>query len=239
MKMAQVQAPRWPWSGLVRQLRRQLKWLFRLTPTERRHSYVGNAKLWQMKRSFQIQFLKRVGLLPHHFLLDMGCGTLRGGIPIIDYLDCGHYFGVEARPHVLAEGEKELREAKLTHKQPTLIALADPSQLRLEQAFDCIWAFSVLIHMSDAILDATLACVRHHLKDDGRFLANVNIGECEDGRWQGFPVVHRSMDFYEGAAARHGLRVQDLGPLTDFGHVLNRLSLEEQAGKRMLQLVKA
>ena len=60
---------------------------FSYTSKERRHAMVGPAKLWKMKRDFQIKFLKKSGLLPKHYLLDIGCGTLRGGIPFIEYLD--------------------------------------------------------------------------------------------------------------------------------------------------------
>ena len=64
---------------------------------ERRHSLVGPPDLWEMKREFQIRFLRQAGLSPEHYLLDIGCGTLRGGIPLIDYLETGHYFGLESR----------------------------------------------------------------------------------------------------------------------------------------------
>ena len=64
-----------------------------VNPSER-HSLVGPAHLWEIKRAFQIQFLQSVGLTPDQYLLDMGCGTLRGGIPIIKYLEPGHYYGI-------------------------------------------------------------------------------------------------------------------------------------------------
>jgi SAM-dependent methyltransferase len=221
--------------------RRWLEWLFVYTSAERRHSKVGPPELWEMKRDFQIQFLKRTGLEPQHYLLDLGCGTLRGGIPIIEYLKKGHYFGVEVRQEVLDEGRKELRESKLVDKEPTLVATGDISSLNLEKKFECIWAFSVLIHMEDKILYDALGFVRRHLKDDGCFYGNVNFGDRPDksvGRL-GFPVVHRSLRFYEEACSRNGLRVEDLGPLTDFGHHLPDKTVRQQAGQRMLKVWKA
>jgi SAM-dependent methyltransferase len=224
---------------MKRKLRRQLEWYFLYSPEERRHAWVGNGKLWKMKRDFQIQFLQQVGLQPHHFLLDLGCGTLRGGIPLIDYLETGHYFGIEARAEVLDEGRKELREANLTHKKPTLMATADSASLNLEQKFDFLWAFSVLIHLNDRILNDSLGFVQRHLADHGFFYANVNCGERPNGKWQGFPVVHRSLPFYEDACSRNGLRVEDIGPLTDFGHHLPGATIEQQATRRMLKIQKA
>ena len=176
-----------------------------ISPSARRHAEVGPAFLWKATRDKQIQFLKEAGLEPHHHLLDIGCGTLRGGVPIIEYLDAGHYFGIEARAEVLKLAHEELAEEKLGTKSPTLVASGAVPSLQLDQSFDTIWAHSVLIHMSDEILDGCLAFVAAHLKDAGSFLANVNLGQREDGRWKQFPVVFRDLPFYQRAAGGHGL----------------------------------
>lgn len=180
-----------------------------------RHALVGPADLWRMKRDFQIAFLKERGLRPDDYLLDIGCGTLRGGIPLIGYLKAGHYYGTDVRPDVLEEGRAELREHKLEGKRPVLIA-GTFGDIDLDRQFTFIWAFSVLIHLTDPILDECLAFVAAHL--DGDFYANVFIGEKPDTSWQGFPVVTRRLEFYETVAARHGLRFVDLGELRDLGH---------------------
>jgi cyclopropane fatty-acyl-phospholipid synthase-like methyltransferase len=179
--------------------------------------------------------LKTVNLKPEHYLLDIGCGTLRGGIPLINYLQSGHYYGVEVREEALNEGRKELCEAGLEEKNPTLLLSMDFSQLTIKQKFDYIWAFSVLIHMNDEILNDTLDFVSRHLSDDGAFYANVNIGEREEGSWQGFPVVARTFEFYSHACTKYGLSASDIGPLKDHGHVSN---IESQDSQRMLRITK-
>ena len=43
-------------------------------------------------------FLKRLldcGLEPHDTIVDYGCGTLRIGVNVIDYLDPGRYWGFD------------------------------------------------------------------------------------------------------------------------------------------------
>ena len=197
---------------------------------------VGPAYLWEMKRDFQIQFLKAMNLMPEHYLLDIGCGTLRGGIPLITYLQEGHYFGVEPRMKVLNEGRNELRKEDQEGKNPTLLLSPDISQLVIDQRFDYIWAFSVLIHMSDEILNDTLGFASKHLSKEGVFYANVKIGEHDElGNWQGFPVVVRSFEFYNHACAKNGLVVSDLGTLKDHGHVSN---VESQDNQRMLRITE-
>jgi cyclopropane fatty-acyl-phospholipid synthase-like methyltransferase len=189
-----------------------------------------------MKRDFQIRFLKQMSLEPRHYLVDIGCGTLRGGIPLIEYLQEGHYHGIEVRENVLEEGRKELREANLEHKRPKLVVAPELSCLNLEREFDFVWAFSVLIHMSDEVLMACLEFVRKHLKTTGCFYANVNMyRQRQDGAWQGFPIVWRGREFYEQAARRSGLHVVDLGSLRSFGHVSGVQSQDEQ---RMLKCCK-
>src|SRR5262245_53296883 len=211
-------------------------WPLMQTKQERRHALVGPAHLWEMKRDFQIRFLKDMRLNPGQYLFDIGCGTLRGGIPLIDYLQDGHYFGVEVRAAVLEEGRKELREAGLEGKNPTLLLSPDISQLTVDRKFDYLWAFSVLIHMNDTILHDTVAFVSRHLSKDGAFYGNVKVGERNEGHWQGFPVVQRPFDFYREACATNGLAVADLGSLKELGHVAN---VEAQDSQRMLRITKS
>lgn len=184
----------------------------------RRHAAVGPAHQWQMKRRFQIDFLKTHGLEPRHRLIDIGWGTLRGGIPLIKLLQTGHYTGIEVRADVLELGRDELRSAGLEYKQPQLIHSTGLSTLKLDHKAEYVWAFAVLIHMDDDALNACLSFVSRHLTPDGSFYANVNIGEGEEGHWQGFPVVRRSMKWYTHTAERFGLVPQDLGSLLELGH---------------------
>ena len=184
---------------------------------QHRHALVGPPHLWRMKRDFQIEFLKKVGLRTEHYLLDLGCGTLRGGIPMVSYLQVAHYFGVDVRAEVLSEAANELREEGLQDKEPILIHASDLSTLSIEQKFDFIWAFSVLIHMTDSVLGDALRFIRNQLRPSGVFYANVSVGETYDATWREFPLVWRTMDFYKDMAHKSGLEVQDMGTIASLG----------------------
>jgi len=121
---------------------------------------------------------------------------------------------------VLAEARKELADAGLERKHPRLIHAEDPAQVQLQERVDVAWAFSVLFHMHDEIVDACLGLVARTLTEDGVFYANVSLSEQREqqGRWQGFPVISRPRDFYGAIAARHGLAVSDVGRLDTLGH---------------------
>src|SRR5262245_52171544 len=75
-----------------------------LEPEQARlESMVGPPGAWQATARFQLAFLRRMGLRPSHRVLDIGCGPLRGGLPLIRYLDRGRYTGIEVRGEALAE----------------------------------------------------------------------------------------------------------------------------------------
>jgi cyclopropane fatty-acyl-phospholipid synthase-like methyltransferase len=202
-----------------RALRAGRKLAFKLRTRGRsRHGLVGLPYLAQMQRRFQFRFLTSQGLRAEHRLLDIGCGTLRGGIPLIEYLQTGNYIGIEARPKVLEEGRRELLEAGLEHKQPLLIATADPSEVTLDAPLDFAWAFMVLIHMPDEVVQSYLGFVARAMTEDGALFANVMVGEQAPKEWVGFPVISRPLSLYERWAHEQGLAVESLGTLASLGH---------------------
>ena len=196
-----------------------------VSPTARRHSEVGPVLGWRQTRDVQLDYLKEHELRAEHTLLDLGCGTLRGGVPIIRYLNDGHYVGVEARAEVVEMAKQELRDEKLEHKNPEILHSANLATLDVGRKFDFIWAHSVLIHMTDEILDGCLRCAAAHLDPRGVFYANVDIGERADSTWKEFPVATRPHEFYAERAARNGLRVEAVGPWRTGKHTMLRFQL--------------
>ncbi len=188
-----------------------------MDPKTFRHSLVGQARHWEKKRRFQIEFLINHGLNSSDRLLDIGCGTLRGGIPIIDYLDESGYTGIDVRSYVIKEARKELRSEKLEGKKPILLHFKEFDGLELVDGFDVIFAFSVLIHLTDEILEKTFRFVKDQLNKDGSFFANVLVGE-GIGKWDQFPVVSRQLDHYRQLAEINSLTMDVLGKLGELGH---------------------
>lgn len=198
-----------------------------------RHGLVGSVDKQEMKREFQINFLKKVGLLPDHFVCDIGCGTLRGGIPIINYLNGSRYYGLESRAFVIEEAKRELVENNLQGKNPKIVLMSNAENELRDIKFDIIWAFSVLIHMTDTILEEAFQLVASHLKSNGAFYFNVNIGKNERiGSWQGYPVNARPLHFYQTIANRVNMDVEMVDILKNLGHVSG---IERQDQQYMLK----
>jgi SAM-dependent methyltransferase len=174
----------------------------------------GAAKNYGSRRAFQIKFLKNKGLKKHHRLLDIGCGNLRGGVPIIQYLEPGKYCGLDVRKIAIDDGRLELKEKKLLKKKPELKLIRSLGDTELDGEFDVVWAFSVIFHLSDKILDECFGLVSRVLSENGWFCFNPNIGtqsEQKNRSWLEFPVVYRTTKFYEEMLAKHGLYIWDIG----------------------------
>lgn len=211
------------------------RWLSRMFPTrfgagpaEGRHARAGAPHLWRMQRAFQIQFLQRMGLAPDQRLLDLGCGTLRGGLPLIGFLAAGNYTGVDVRADVVAEARRELAEAGLEQRHPRIEHVPTLEGLELGGCYDLVWAFGVWMHLEDPELEVALAFAARHLAAQGTGYANVHLGDGRLGSWAGFPILARPLDWYVERAARAGLRAESMGRLRELGHLSGDRSSDAQ-----------
>ncbi len=166
-------------------------------------------------RRFQITELKKLGLVESSSVLEIGCGPLTAGLPVIEFLDPGGYVGVDVRSSVLDCAWQSIGKHGLSAKNPQLIRSDDFAAVELgNRRFDFIWSFSVLYHMSDDILDRYFAAVAKRI---GRIaVANVQT-YMDDSTWLEFPFLNRSIETYEATAAKHGLKTRELGTLAERG----------------------
>jgi len=110
--------------------------------------YVG--EMWDEMGRLQFDFLVAQGLMPHHVLLDIACGCLRGGVHFIRYLDPGHYLGVEKQRRLLELGVREELGAPLYElKRPELLVSGDFEFCRLSRAPDWSLAQSLFTHLCE------------------------------------------------------------------------------------------
>lgn len=169
-------------------------------------------------RTFQIEMLKQQGLLPYHRFLELGCGPLTAAIPVIDYLDTGHYVGVDIRSSVLGMGWREIGKNNLARKNPRLICSDNFGSdfISAERAFDFVYSFSVLFHLNDELLDRYFATVSRRLSSDGKCIANINT-HLDSDKWLEFPFLKRSIEDYRVIALKHGLQTSDLGTIRSHG----------------------
>lgn len=139
----------------------------RLDPPPRRSGVGG---LWDEMGRHQFDYLVAQGLQPAHRMLDVGCGSLRGGLHFVGYLEPGHYTGVDRDGALLRNGRAELRDAGLQDRRPTLVCNGD-FDLDGLGPFDVALAQSVFSHLDATRVMRCLAAVAGVLRPGGTFYA--------------------------------------------------------------------
>jgi cyclopropane fatty-acyl-phospholipid synthase-like methyltransferase len=131
--------------------------------------FVGG--MWDEIGVLQFNFLKQRGLMPDHYLLDVGCGALRGGVWFVRYLAAGHYCGVDINASLIAAGKKELEKENLLGKHPHLLVNDRFEFSRFGITFDMAVAVSVFTHLPMNHIVRCLAEIRKVLNPGAEFFA--------------------------------------------------------------------
>lgn len=127
--------------------------------------------LWEQMGEKQFEYLVEQGLRPEHHFLDVGCGSLRGGVHFVRYLESGHYCGLDIQQHLLDAGREELQAAGIDPAAARLIQDDAFKFGRFEQQFDFALAQSVFTHLPLNTIMRCLAEVEPVLRSGGRFYA--------------------------------------------------------------------
>ncbi|MCP5066840.1 MAG: class I SAM-dependent methyltransferase [bacterium] len=103
------------------------------------------------------QKLVEFGLEPHHVLVDYGCGGLRVGQYLMQYLEPGHYWGLDIARRFMDDGVDSLGPQVIAQQQPNLHVISPESVQAAGAAKpDFVICFAVLIHVPPDELDTFL-----------------------------------------------------------------------------------
>ena len=87
----------------------------------RGHNAIGETSRPVRAGSELLDIAMAYGLQPSHALIDFGCGSLRLGKAVIDYLQPKRFIGMDVDPEFLALGRKFLGDTLLREKEPMLL----------------------------------------------------------------------------------------------------------------------
>jgi hypothetical protein len=119
--------------------------------------FVGG--LWHELGELQFRFLVDRGLRPEHVLLDVACGSLRGGVRFIPYLEPGNYLGIDRDRSLIDHGiENELGRTMFGLKRPEFIVSNAFEFERFSKRPDFALAQSLFTHLD---IGAILICLRN------------------------------------------------------------------------------
>jgi len=130
--------------------------------------------LWEEMGQLQFQFLVDHGLKPTHRLLALGCGSLRGGLRFIPYVNPGNYWGIDNNEALIEAGwNTELSQANLQNRQPRsqLVCLKDFEFISLKNTFDFVLAQSVFTHLNFNRIRRCLTRLAPVMVPGGKFFA--------------------------------------------------------------------
>jgi len=106
-------------------------------------------------------YVRHLGLEPHHRLLDFGCGTLRTGKHLIEYLDEGRYVGVDiSRGAVRYAMDLVSMDEGLNRKRPRVQRVRPFEVLELPWTPDFILCHSVFTHLTPPAAEKTFRQLR-------------------------------------------------------------------------------
>jgi len=104
-------------------------------------AFIGSSWLYDLVAAMQFNLLTALGLREYHYLLDIGCGSLRGGRLFIPYLLPGRYFGIEPETWLIeASIANEIGEDLIRIKKPTFSHDRNFTLTMFNQKFDFLLA---------------------------------------------------------------------------------------------------
>ena len=136
-------------------------------------TYVGLSTPWDEAASNCFALMTRaMGLREKHYLLDVGCGSLRIGRLFLMYLRPGRYYGIEPNDWLLLEAiRNEVSQGLIELKRPEF-SLRDDLQLSVfDRRFDYILAQSIWSHAAPQQVQRCMYEGRKALKAGGRMVA--------------------------------------------------------------------
>ena len=147
----------------------------------------------------QLAILQALGCTPNNTVLEIGCGALIAGFPIMQYLAPGSYYGVDPNGWLSAASCRVERVKQEGFKRPQLSTRDDfyfyHPDVRFGPKFDYILSHSVLSHAGDAQVDSFFRAILAQLAPGGRCACSLRLAE---GNAYGSPgSTKHGRDFHE------------------------------------------
>ena len=189
--------------------------------------YVGGR--WDEIGRLQFEMMMRYGLQPHHCLLDIACGSLRGGVHFIDYLECGNYLGIDREGSAIRLGiEKELGQAVYEAKKPEFI-VSDAFEFgRFSKKPNFSLAQSLFTHLTADEIQLCLERLSQHRAPAHTLLATFFEGDSDRNRSTADYLANfsYSRDEMRAFGERNGWKSTYIGP---WDHPRNQMLMKYEA----------
>lgn len=137
--------------------------------------------MWDVIGSLQCSWLVQRGMKPSEYVLDIGCGSLRGGVQLVQMLEAGHYYGIDISQQLLLAGyAQEIEGTSLEPKLPRDHLFVTPDfTAPFGKVFDRCLAISLFTHLPLDMFTYCLKRIGPVMRSGSVFHASVFEGSGE------------------------------------------------------------
>ena len=190
-------------------------------------AYVGGK--WDEIGRLQLDFMIARGLRPEDVFLDVACGSLRGGVHFIKYLDPGNYLGIDKERTLVRRGaSRELPRAVRKQKHPEFV-ISDAFEFeRFSKRPQFSLAQSLFTHLVPEQIERCLANLLGFVPAGHDFYATFYPGEsaANPASSDDFKRFAYSREELSALAQRTGWNSDYIG---DWGHPRGQLMMRFSA----------
>ncbi len=177
-------------------------------------SHVGPPERYDVIGAMQFNLLTFLGLRETHYLLDIGCGSLRGGRLFIPYLLPGRYYGMEPAQWLIDDGiANEIGQDLVRIKRPVFSNDDNFTLTAFGRSFDFLIAQSIFTHAAQRHIRRCLSQAAQVMAPTAIFAATIFKGR-EDyagTEWrESDPLTYR-LETMEAFARESGLVCMPIG----------------------------
>jgi ABC-type polysaccharide/polyol phosphate transport system ATPase subunit/SAM-dependent methyltransferase len=128
---------------------------------------------WNQAGAWTFDFLRRQGLTPSSYLLEVGCGSMGAATRLLPFMEQSHYWGFEKNVELFVAGVQiELPRAGIKPQRGHFIVNDDFDLSEAPHEFDLAIASGVLRRLSLNTIARAFAAVIHKLAPGGRFFVS-------------------------------------------------------------------
>jgi SAM-dependent methyltransferase len=186
---------------------------------------------WLALGRMQFDYLLSHGLTPEDRMLEIGCGNLRAGWRFIDYLEPGHYYGIDISPDILLDAQRTLADQNLQNKLPHLTLVGDLTFGFLPaREFTVIHAHSVFSHSPLEVIEQCFENVGRIMHPEGRFDFTFDRTEGAEHHvlWEDF---YYRTETLTALAAAHGLSAELMQDWEQLPHKQSKIRVTHAASR--------
>ena len=172
-------------------------------------AFVGAFNFYDIVGADQFNLLTIKGLRENHKLLDIGCGSLRGGKLFIPYLKSGQYCGVEPEEWLVKQGiEENLGGELIKLKAPRFDYNGNFDFHMFDETFDYLIACSIFSHASQKQIVKCLSSAKEVMHNESMFFASFKEGDnnYSEDKWAYPDVITYQYNWIEQSARQIGLQ---------------------------------